>query len=119
MNQRKGRQIDPLPRPTSNLLRSSLLVPTYPSVLQELLHNSLDADASLIEIWINLTSGLEQVKVADDGCGIDPRDLGKIGVRHETSKSLNASGLGPVRSYGFRGEGTSAFLRLACVDSQL
>ena len=100
-------RITPLSRPTSTTLRSSLIIPTYPSVLQELVHNSLDAGATRIDIWIDASSGNERIRVEDDGCGIGRTDLGRIGGRYETSKS-GAVGVGSLLladNYGFRGEG--------------
>jgi DNA mismatch repair protein MLH3 len=98
-------RITPLSRPASTTLRSSLLIPTYPSVLQELLHNSLDADARSIRIWVDATPGDERIWVEDDGHGIRAGDLSRIGRRYESSKELSGSGMGSTCSYGFRGEG--------------
>lgn len=98
-------EINPLSRSTSATLRSSFIIPTYPSILRELLHNSLDANATSISIYIDITHGEERVRVEDDGMGIRSEDVGKIASRYESSKRVSPSGLGPASSYGFRGEG--------------
>ena len=98
-------QITPLARPTSAQIRSSLIIPTYPSVLSELLHNSLDAHATRISVHIDLNAGSEKVRVEDDGWGIGHRDLRRVGGRYETSKVVSSSGMSSVGSFGFRGEG--------------
>ena len=99
------RCITPLSRPTSTIIRSSVVIPTYASFLQELIHNSLDAGAKEIGVWVDTTPGDERIKVEDDGWGISEVDLKRVGERYESSKGVNASGLGSAGHYGFRGEG--------------
>ncbi|KAK1925298.1 hypothetical protein DB88DRAFT_483462 [Papiliotrema laurentii] len=110
------RQITPLTRPTSAKIRSSLIIPTYPSVLSELLHNSLDAHATRVSVHIDLTAGSEKVRVEDDGWGIGPRDLRRVGGRYETSKVVSSSGMSSVGSFGFRGEALSSIAALGLMD---
>ena len=105
-------RITPLSRPASTTLRSSLVIPTYPSVLQELVHNSLDAEASSIMIWVDASPGHELIRVEDDGCGIRAADLRRIGRRYESSKEWSGSDMGSACSYGFRGEGQRGELGL-------
>lgn len=100
-----SRQITPLSRPASTAIRSSLIIPTYPSVLQELIHNSLDADATKIHIYVDFTHGEEKIRVEDDGTGIPVSDLGRIGARYESSKKTSSRGLSSDGGYGYRGEG--------------
>ena len=97
-------RITPLTRPTSTKLRSTLIIPTFPSVLSELIHNSLDANAKSISISICLLRGEEKIRVEDDGHGISFVDLEKVGGRYETSKPLSGSSAS-AGTFGFRGEG--------------
>lgn len=95
--------ISQLSRPTSATLRSSVIIPTLPQILSELVQNSLDAGSLRIDCWVDLTKDAEYIRVLDNGCGIREQDLERVGQRYESSKRL--VGLAPFRSYGFRGEG--------------
>jgi hypothetical protein len=97
--------ITPLSRPASTTLRSALIIPTYPSVLRELVQNSLDAESTTVNIFADFTTGDKRVRVEDDGVGIRGVDLGRIGGRYESSKHFGSRGVGSAGSYGFRGEG--------------
>lgn len=59
---------------------------------------------------MNLAKGNETLRVEDNGTGISKNGLAKIGKRFRTSKEIHEGGLGPVGSYGFRGEG-----KLICI----
>lgn len=74
--------ISPLSRPTSARLRSSLVIPTFPQVLCELVQNSLDAGADRIDCWLDVTPGNQSLRVEDDGCGISREGLRTIGERY-------------------------------------
>ncbi|WRT67606.1 uncharacterized protein IL334_004578 [Kwoniella shivajii] len=106
-------RITPLPTPTTTTIRSSLIIPTFPQILSELVQNSLDANARYIDIALCLTKGEESMRVEDDGCGITQAGLRKIGKRFRTSKTLNESNLGSVDSYGYRGEALSSISALS------
>lgn len=95
----------PLPHPTSTTLRSSIILPSLAQIFSELLQNSLDAGATKIECYVNMAKGNESLRVEDNGTGISKDGLAKIGKRFRTSKEIHEGGLGPVGSYGFRGEG--------------
>ncbi|WWC88851.1 uncharacterized protein L201_003766 [Kwoniella dendrophila CBS 6074] len=105
--------ITPLPTPTSTAIRSSLIIPTFPQILSEILQNSLDAGAKTLDIIISLVKGNESIRVKDDGCGIGQEGLKRVGKRYRTSKNLNESNLGSVGSYGFRGEALSSITQLS------
>ena len=73
------------------------------SALKELLENSVDAGAH--DVSIQLTEGgIRQIRVSDDGHGIDRSDLALALERHATSKITNIEDLEAVTSLGFRGE---------------
>lgn len=98
----RPRPLTPLPRSTQTKLRSTLLIPTLPHLLSELLHNSLDAGAGKIEIWIDPSKEGMSLRVEDDGYGMDLAGLKGIGQRWRSSKGGDwAGGVG----YGPRGEG--------------
>jgi DNA mismatch repair protein MutL len=73
------------------------------SVVKELLENSIDALATRVDVEI-ADGGSELIRVADDGEGIHPADLGLAVTSHATSKISGADDLFRVRTLGFRGE---------------
>lgn len=72
------------------------------SVVKELVENSIDAGASLIEV-VSADGGLSLLRVIDNGRGMEKQDLSLCVERHATSK-LEDDGLFSIDTLGFRGE---------------
>lgn len=72
------------------------------SVVKELVENSLDSGATQIEIAVG--SQCRDIRVADNGCGMEPDDAVLAFQRHATSKLRAAEDLCALRTLGFRGE---------------
>ena len=72
------------------------------SVVKELVENSIDADASSIEIFI-IDGGKTEIKVIDNGIGIEKKQVELSVRRHATSK-LTQKNFNKISTLGFRGE---------------
>src|ERR1700745_2917279 len=73
------------------------------SVVKELVENAIDAGARRLAIHIEL-GGKKQVRVEDDGEGMDAADARLAIERHATSKIRRADDLAAILTLGFRGE---------------
>ncbi len=73
------------------------------SIVRELLDNAIDAGAANVRVEV-VKGGLEQIRVMDDGAGMDEEDLRLCALRHATSKIADHRDLARVRTLGFRGE---------------
>ncbi|MBW1999863.1 MAG: DNA mismatch repair endonuclease MutL [Deltaproteobacteria bacterium] len=73
------------------------------SIARELIDNSIDAGANLIDIRIE-KGGKSLIKVKDNGVGMDRDDLLLCVERHATSKINDVSDLLAISTMGFRGE---------------
>lgn len=74
------------------------------SVVKELVENSLDADASQIEVEVD-GDGTERIAVRDNGVGMSREEVELAVEQHTTSKIQDADDLDSgVSTLGFRGE---------------
>ncbi|NXG47288.1 PMS1 protein, partial [Psilopogon haemacephalus] len=92
-----------LPAETIRLLSSSQVITSVVNVVKELIENSLDADATNIDIKLE-NYGFNRIEVRDNGSGIKAADVPVMAVKHYTSKITSSEDLDRLTTYGFRGE---------------
>lgn len=98
-----NRRIQSMPTQLVNQIAAGEVVERPASVVKELLENSLDAQATSIEIDVE-QGGVKSIRIRDNGYGIHKDDLGLSLSPHATSKIRSIEELENVSSLGFRGE---------------
>jgi DNA mismatch repair protein MutL len=96
-------QINRLPSELANQIAAGEVVERPASVVKELVENAIDAGARRLAIHVEL-GGKKQVRVEDDGDGMEPDDARLAIERHATSKIRHAGDLAAIVTLGFRGE---------------
>src|SRR5574344_533501 len=83
------------------------------SVVKELVENSVDAGAT--KISIEISNECRNIRIADNGCGIQPDDIMLAFSKHATSKIENTDDLYAIKTLGFRGEALASIISIAKV----
>ncbi|CAG7718352.1 unnamed protein product [Allacma fusca] len=97
-----------LPTELANLIRSGVVAPTFVRCVEELVLNSIDAEATKVSIKINFED--YNLQVEDNGCGIEKEDLELVGERYYTSKAHTKNDLNNLQTYGYRGEALTSLI---------
>lgn len=115
MSEDNKRSIKAIESSAVHQITSGQVVTDLASGIKELVENSVDANATSIEIKFK-NYGLDSVEVIDNGDGIHKDDLEGIGRKHYTSKLQTFENLTTVTTFGFRGEAISSLCALAHVQ---
>jgi DNA mismatch repair protein MutL len=92
-----------LPEALVNKIAAGEVVERPASVVKELIENALDAGATTIRVVVR-GGGRREIRVEDDGCGMERDDLLLAFERHSTSKLKDFPDLEDLSTLGFRGE---------------
>ncbi len=87
----------------ANKIAAGEVIEKCSSVVKELVENSIDAGAKNIRVDL-IDGGIKQIKVTDDGRGMDAEDALLAFSRHATSKVFKEEDLFFIDTLGFRGE---------------
>lgn len=102
-----------LPDHVASQIAAGEVVDRPAAVVKELIENAIDAGASQIEIAI--AADCRDIRVADDGHGMDAEDAVLAFQRHATSKLASAEDLSNLHTLGFRGEALPSIASVAKV----
>ena len=99
----------------ANKIAAGEVIEKCVSIVKELVENSIDAKSSKIRIDL-LNSGVNEIKVTDNGIGMDSDDALLAFQRHATSKLLSDKDLFNINSLGFRGEALPSIASVSEVE---
>ncbi|KID80598.1 DNA mismatch repair protein [Metarhizium brunneum] len=106
--------IKPIEGRSIHLIQSGQVIVDLCSVVKELVENSIDAGATIIDVRFK-NQGLDLVEVQDNGSGICPANYPSIALKHHTSKLSSYSDIASLRTFGFRGEALASLCALSSV----
>lgn len=99
----------------ANKIAAGEVVERCASVVKELVENSIDAGSTEIKVELE-DAGTRQIKVIDNGKGMDKDDAVLAFSRHATSKIDDEDDLYRLTTLGFRGEALASIAAVSKVD---
>ncbi len=92
-----------LPDEVANHIAAGEVIERPASVVKELVENSIDADATQIDIEIGI-GGKAYIRIRDNGHGMTQENAQRAFERHATSKIACTEDISNISTLGFRGE---------------
>lgn len=99
----------------ANKIAAGEVVERCASVVKEVVENSIDADSTEIKIELK-DAGTTEIKVIDNGNGMDREDAVNCFNRHATSKLIDEDDLYRINTLGFRGEALASIASVSKVN---
>ena len=115
--QMQEEKIVKLPDKIASLIAAGEVIIRPESVIKELIENSIDSQATKIDLWLE-NGGKSLIIVKDDGNGMGYENLKMCIQNHATSKV--SDNLYDINTFGFRGEALSSITSIAkvCISSR-
>ncbi len=104
-----------LPDHVASQIAAGEVVQRPASIVKELLDNAIDADSTIISLYIK-DAGKSLVHLVDNGTGMDQTDSRKCWERHATSKIAATEDIFKINTMGFRGEALASIASVAQVE---
>ncbi|MFW9958011.1 MAG: DNA mismatch repair endonuclease MutL [Candidatus Odinarchaeota archaeon] len=95
-----------------SLISAGEVIENPSSIVKELIENSLDAGAEMVDVMIE-GGGIKTIAVSDNGSGILREDCRICLQRYSTSKISTRADLDRIVTYGFRGEALASIASVA------
>lgn len=104
-----------LPKAIANKIAAGEIVERPASVIKECVENSIDANATIIEVIIE-KAGKELLQIIDNGEGMSEEDAIMAFERHATSKIKEIDDLENINTLGFRGEALPSIASVSILE---
>lgn len=107
-------KIERISKDVAERLTTAQVVVSLSSALRQLIDNSIDAGATIIDVRVK-NNGFESIEVQDNGSGIEAHNFDALCKPHSTSKLTQFSDFDQLATLGFRGEALNALCTISSV----